>query len=510
MLKVVVIGLGRFGATVAADLTRRGAEVLAVDRNVRLVEENVDRVTVAVGFDAADRPNLEAYDVGDMDVAIVAVGTNFEASVLVTTAALYRRDIAPMRGDLPFLRVALISEGDAPAGCAPLEPALRAAHPDYTTARTRPDDPALIHFTFGTTGAPKAVVHAHEVVVALAASGRAALDLRPGDIYWCTADPGWASGVAYGMIAPLANGATVILDEREFDAARCLDVLEAEGVQVWCASPSAIHMLMRSGADVARRNLSALRFAASVGEPLDAAAVEWGRRALLRPFHDAWWQTETGAIMIANTASMDVKPGSMGKPLPGVEAAILERREGAPRLLDDPLAVGELAFRAGWPSMMRGYLCDPERYASRFDEGWYLTGDLAMRDADGYFWYAGRVEDAAGGAGGPFGPLDVESALAAHPAVAEAGVVGVPDESAGEALTAFVSLRPGQEASEPLERELRAHVRKRLGAAFAPREVVFRDELPRTLSGEIMRDLLKAGELGLPERGLPRRAYEEP
>jgi acetyl-CoA synthetase len=239
---------------------------------------------------------------------------------------------------------------------------------------------------------------------------------------------------------------------------------------------------------------------ASVGEPLNAEAVVWSQETFGRPFHDNWWQTETGGIMIANYAAEDVKPGSMGRPLPGIEAAIVDREEGGPPyVIEAPMTPGELALAPGWPSMFRGYLHNEERYRKAFAGGWYLTGDLAMRDADGYFWFVGRADDVIKSAGHLIGPFEVESALLEHPAVAEAGVIGVPDEVVGEAVKAFVSLKSGYEADEALRKELLGHARKRLGAAVAPRSIDFRSGLPHTRSGKIMRRLLKARELGLPE-----------
>jgi acetyl-CoA synthetase len=204
--------------------------------------------------------------------------------------------------------------------------------------------------------------------------------------------------------------------------------------------------------------------------------------------------------MIANYVAMDVKPGSMGRPLPGIEAAILKRDEGGGVTeVGAPMQEGELALKAGWPSMMRGYLKEEARYRKCFVGEWYLTGDLAMRDEDGYFWFVGRADDVIKSSGHLIGPFEVESALMEHPAVAEAGVIGKPDPVAGEIVKAFVALKPGHEANEAMRRELLGHARKRLGAAVAPKEIDFRANLPKTRSGKIMRRLLKARELGLPE-----------
>ena len=424
------------------------------------------------------------------------------ASVLVTTGAQYRRKVADWRADMPGLKLVLIIGDEAPEGCVALGPAMSAAPTTFETVKTMPEDMALLHFTSGTTGLPKGVVHVHQAVVAHAETGRLALDLKPGDIYWCTADPGWVTGMSYGIISPLCNRVTMVVDEAEFDLDRWYSILEREKVQVWYTAPTAIRMLMRAGAEAARgRDFSALRFLASVGEPLNAECVIWGQGVFGLPFHDNWWQSETGGIMIGNTADMDIKPGAMGKPLPGIEAGIVAR-DGDTVTEQPDGAIGELALRPGWPSMMRAYLGQPERYAKCFAGGWYLTGDLAMRDSDGYFWFVGRADDLIKSSGHLIGPFEVESALIEHPAVAEAAVIGVPDETAGEVVKAFVTLKAGFEPNEALERELRGHARKRLGPAVAPREIVFRDHLPRTRSGKIMRRLLRARELGLPEGDL--------
>ena len=424
------------------------------------------------------------------------------ASVLVTTEVQYRRKVADWRADMPGLKLVLIIGDEAPEGCVALGPAMSAAPTTFETVKTMPEDMALLHFTSGTTGLPKGVVHVHQAVVAHAETGRLALDLKPGDIYWCTADPGWVTGMSYGIISPLCNRVTMVVDEAEFDLDRWYSILEREKVQVWYTAPTAIRMMMRAGAEAARgRDFSALRFLASVGEPLNAECVIWGQGVFGLPFHDNWWQSETGGIMIGNTADMDIKPGAMGKPLPGIEAGIVAR-DGDTVTEQPDGAIGELALRPGWPSMMRAYLGQPERYAKCFAGGWYLTGDLAMRDSDGYFWFVGRADDLIKSSGHLIGPFEVESALIEHPAVAEAAVIGVPDETAGEVVKAFVTLKAGFEPNEALERELRGHARKRLGPAVAPREIVFRDHLPRTRSGKIMRRLLRARELGLPEGDL--------
>ncbi|MPM45410.1 Acetyl-coenzyme A synthetase [bioreactor metagenome] len=368
-------------------------------------------------------------------------------------------------------------------------------------APTGPEDVALLHFTSGTTGTPKGAVHVHDAAVTHWATGKYALDLHPDDIYWCTADPGWVTGTSYGIIAPLLHGVTSIVDAAEFDAERWYRILEEERVTVWYTAPTAVRMLMRAGPELAARHtFPSLRFVASVGEPLNPEAVWWGADVLGLPIHDNWWQTETGGIMIANTPAQDIKPGSMGRPLPGVDAAIVERLDdGGVRLCEAADVEGELALRSGWPSMLRGYLDDEPRYRACFAGEWYLSGDLARRDADGYYWFVGRRDDVIKSAGHLIGPFEVESVLMEHPAVAEAAVIGKPDPLVGEVVKAFVSLMAGRTPDDALRREIAALARRRLGAAVAPKEIEFIDALPRTRSGKILRRLLKARELGLPE-----------
>ena len=422
------------------------------------------------------------------------------AKVLVTTAAIYKRKIAHWRHELPSLALVLIEGEEAPEGCVALGPALRDASPDFETVRTNSEDPALIHFTSGTTGKPKGAVHVHNAVLYHAYSGRKALGLTPGAIYWCTADPGWVTGTSYGIISPLVNRVTMIVDEAEFDIDRWYGTIEQEKVEVWYSAPTAIRMMMRAGAEAAEAyDFSSLRFLASVGEPLNPEAVVWSEKVFGQPFHDNWWQTETGGIMIANRADMEVRPGSMGKPMPGIKAGIVAHDDDATLRELGPGEIGELALRPGWPSMMRAYLHEQARYDKCFVDGWYLSGDLAMQDEDGYFWFVGRADDLIKTSGHLIGPFEVESALIEHPAVAEAGVIGVPDETAGEVVKAYVTLNPDFTWSDELERDIRGYARKKLGPAVAPREIIFRNTLPKTRSGKIMRRLLKARELGLPE-----------
>ena len=438
--------------------------------------------------------------------------------VLVTDSESYTRKVAPVREELPALETVLVVDPPAegpPTGTAAWDTRMAEAaaaldRDGFTIADTGPDDPALLHFTSGTTGQPKGAVHVHEAVVAHHATTRFSLDLLPRDLYWCTADPGWVTGTSYGIIGPLTCGATVVTDSADFDAKRWYSILQDERISVFYTAPTALRMLMRKGAELAHGyDLTALRHIVSVGEPLNPEAVVWGLEAFGLPVHDTWWQTETGAIMVSNFPGMPVRPGSMGRPMPGVETGILERGadgraavvDGHVRVLENPSGVGELALRPGWPSMFRDYLGEPERYAQAFADGWYLTGDLAQTDADGYLWFVGRADDVIKSAGHLIGPFEVESALMEHPAVAEVGVIGKPDALAGEIVKAFVTLKADHAPSDALRRELIMFGRRRLGSV-APREVEFEEHLPHTRSGKVMRRLLKARELGLPEGDL--------
>jgi len=437
-----------------------------------------------------------------------------DAKVLVTTAELYDRRVAEIIGSLPALEHVLIVGERTVPGTISLATALAGSSPDFEIGPTDRQDMALLHFTSGTTGTPKAAVHVHEAVVAHHVTAALALDLRADDVFWCTADPGWVTGTSYGIIAPLTHGVTVISDAADFEAARWYRILAEERITVWYTAPTAIRMLMCYGPELAAScDLSSLRFIASVGEPLNPEAVAWGQRNLGLPIHDNWWQTETGAIMISNLAAMDIKPGSMGRPLPGVTAGLLERgQDGRAKVADGkvteittPGMPGELALRPGWPSMFRGYLHDDERYAEAFAGGWYLSGDVARRDRDGYYWFIARADDVIKSAGHLIGPFEVESVLLEHPAVAQAGVIGKPDPVAGQLVKAFVELKPGFQPSDELRLDLIAFGRRRL-AALAPKEIEFDQNLPVTQSGKVIRRLLKAREPGVGTGGPPTLA----
>jgi acetyl-CoA synthetase len=424
-----------------------------------------------------------------------------DAKVLVTTQRQYQQKIAKLRRQLPQLQyVLLVDVVEDSDEVLSLPKLMAAASGEFTIPPTDPEDMAILHFTSGTTGMPKGAIHVHQAILTHYMTGKYVLDLHPGEVFWCTADPGWVTGISYGMIAPLAHQVTNLIDEADFDAERWCHILEQEQVNIWYTAPTAIRRLMRLDIQPSQQyDLSRLRLIHSVGEPLNPEAVAWGLKALGLPIHDNWWQTETGGIMIANYAAMEIRPGSMGRPLPGIEAAIVHKVDGTVKVVEEPCVEGDLALKPGWPSMFRGYLHDEERYQQAFKGGWYITGDLARRDADGYFWFIGRADDIIKTSGHMVGPFEVESALLGHPAVAEAGVIGKPDPLIGELVKAFVSLKPGFQPSEDLKLDIIGFARTKLGSAVAPKEIEFNQNLPKTRSGKIMRRLLKARELGLPE-----------
>jgi acetyl-CoA synthetase len=426
-----------------------------------------------------------------------------DAKVLVTTKMQYNKKIVGIWDRLPELKYVLLADvdEDLQENVLSLPKLMANASPEFTIPPTDPEDMSCLHFTSGTTGMPKGAIHVHKAVLVHYMTAKYALDLHGNDVFWCTADPGWVTGTSYGVIAPLLHGVTNIVDEAEFDPERWYQILQDQKVTIWYTAPTAIRRLMRL--DIKPRelyDLSHLRFSASVGEPLNPEAVVWGKEVLNLIIHDNWWQTETGGIMISNYSVMDIRPGSMGCPLPGITAAILHRDDNGNVTIEENASVeGELALKPGWPSMFRGYIHDEARYNKCFVGGWYFTGDLAERDEDGYFWFIGRADDIIKTAGHMVGPFEVESALLEHPAVAEAGVIGKPDPVIGELVKAFIALKPNFNPCDELRMELLGFGRKKLGSAVAPKEIEFVEYLPKTRSGKIMRRLLKSRELGLPE-----------
>ncbi len=428
-----------------------------------------------------------------------------DAKILITTKELFDKKVKALLPRLPELKHVLITDigQNEDEKILSLPFLMKKSAGQFLIPPTQPEDPALLHFTSGTTGMPKGALHVHKAVLMHYVTGKYVLGFQPNDVFWCTADPGWVTGTSYGIVSPLVNGVTNIVDEDEFDAVRWYSILEEHKVNVWYTAPTVIRRLMRMNIIPRERyNLENLRLILSVGEPLHAEAVLWGEKTFGMPILDNWWQTETGGIMIANYSYMPVKPGAMGKPLPGIEAAIAAVTEKDLTIIDKPDQQGHLVLKKGWPSMFRTYLHEEERYKKCFRGEWYITGDLAKRDADGYFWFIGRADDIIKTSGHMVGPFEVESVLMSHPAVSEAAVIGKPDPLIGELVKAFVVLKSDYTASEELKLEIIGHARKKSGPAVAPKELTFVESLPKTRSGKILRRLLKARELGLPEGDL--------
>ncbi|RJO62876.1 MAG: acetate--CoA ligase [Dehalococcoidia bacterium] len=359
------------------------------------------------------------------------------------------------------------------------------------------ETPSVLHYTSGTTGQPKGAQHVHYSLISQYLTAKWVLDLQPDDIYWCNADPGWVTGTSYGIIGPWANGVTQVVLDSGFNAERWYATIQKHKITVWYSAPTAIRLLMREGFEAVRKyDLTSLRHLASVGEPLNAEAVIWSQEAFGKPFHDTFWQTETGSMVITNYPGMPVKPGSMGKPFPGITATVVDPKTFEP--VQTPGTVGLIALKPGWPSMFRSYWNNPTVYQNKFKNGWYLCGDRASIDAEGYFWFVGRDDDVINTGGHLVGPFEIESALLEHPAVAESAAVGKPDPVNMEVVKAFVALKPGFTVDSDLELEIMNFIRKKLSPLAMPQEIEFVQSLPKTRSGKIMRRILRAKEWGEP------------
>ena len=417
------------------------------------------------------------------------------AKVLVTTPELLER--VPV-SELPNLKhVLLVGDNlDSHGEYIDFKQKLSEASSKLDVEWVERKDGLILHYTSGSTGKPKGVLHVHNAMIQHYQTAKWVLDLKEDDVYWCTADPGWVTGTSYGIFGPWLAGASNVIIGGRFNPETWYKVIEEYGVTVWYSAPTAFRMLMGAGDEVVKKfDLSSLRHILSVGEPLNPEVVRWGMKVFHLRIHDTWWMTETGAQLICNYPSMEIKPGSMGKPIPGVKAAIVDDQGNEL----PPYRMGNLAIKKGWPSMMHTIWNNPQKYESYFMPGdWYVSGDSAYMDEEGYFWFQGRIDDVIMTSGERVGPFEVESKLVEHPAVAEAGVIGKPDPVRGEIIKAFIALRDGYEQSDELIEEIRLFVKKGLAAHAAPREIEFRDKLPKTRSGKIMRRVLKAWELDLP------------
>ena len=421
---------------------------------------------------------------------------NAETTAVLTMKKLAGR-VRRIRDKLPALKhVVVVDAGDAEPGQGETHFDLYAAEPveEFDIYPADEETPSVLHYTSGTTGAPKGALHVHGSLVAQYITTKWVLDLRDDDVYWCTADPGWVTGTSYGIIGPWALGATQLVLELGFMPERWYAAIEKYRVTVWYSAPTAIRLLMKEGADIVKRHdLSSLRHLVSVGEPLNPEAVVWSEEVYGLPFHDSFWQTETGSIVISNYPGMRIKAGSMGKPFPGMEAAVLDAKTFRPVKAG---AVGLIALRPGWPAMFRQYWRNEETYRSKFVDGWYICGDRATVDEDGYYWFVGRDDDVINTGGHLVGPFEIESALLEHPAVAESAAVGKPDPVNLEVVKAFVALKPGFEADDKTRLDIINFVRKKLSPIAMPQEIEFMASMPKTRSGKIMRRLLKARETG--------------
>ena len=421
-----------------------------------------------------------------------------EAKVIITNKAL-KPKLDAIRDQLNDLEYVILVDGDDTKSCAGelSFASLVSGQSDKLTCEPMdPEDPLYLLYTSGTTGKPKGIVHVHADILGHHMTSKWVLDLREDDIYWCTADPGWVTGTVYGIFGPWSNGASCVSYEGRFDADSWYNVMDRLKVTVWYTAPTALRMLMKAGDEtVYRHSLASVRHICSVGEPLNPEVIRWGMKVYGLPIHDNWWQTETGMQLVSNLPCLPIKPGSMGKPLPGVQAAIVDD-EGVEV---DPGQLGRLVVKPGWPSMLRKVWRNDAKFKEYFKiPGWYFSGDNAWKDTEGYFWFIGRADDVINTSGHRVGPFEVESALVEHPAVAEAGVIGKPDEERGEIIKAFIVLANGVEKTDKLLEEIRDYTKRQLAAHAYPREIEVKDSLPKTRSGKIMRRLLKAWELGLP------------
>ncbi|MDU1529051.1 MAG: acetate--CoA ligase [Staphylococcus warneri] len=474
----------------AANVLKNEADVKKGDRVFIFMSRTPELYFAFLGIlkiGAIVGPLFEAF----MEKAVADRLENSEAKVIITNKALLPR--IP-KDKLPHLEKIVVVDDDVEEGYVDFNRSFKEASEDFEIEWLNEDDGLILHYTSGSTGQPKGVLHVQKAMLVHYISGKYVLDLQDDDVYWCTADPGWVTGTSYGVFAPWLNGVTNCIVGGRFSPEQWYKMIQDFKVTVWYTAPTALRMLMSAGDDVVDKyDLSSLRSILSVGEPLNPEVIKWSKDVFHKRVLDTWWMTETGGHMIVNYPAMDIKLGSMGKPLPGIEAAIVDD-EGNEL---PPNRMGNLAIKKGWPSMMHAIWKNPEKYDSYFIGDWYVSGDSAYKDEDGYYWFQGRVDDVIMTAGERVGPFEVESKLVEHEAVAEAGVIGKPDPVRGEIIKAFVALREGYEPSDELKQSIKQFVKEGLSAHSAPREIEFKDKLPKTRSGKIMRRVLKAWELDL-------------
>lgn len=474
----------------AANVLKNEADVKKGDRVFIFMSRTPELYFAFLGIlkiGAIVGPLFEAF----MEKAVADRLENSEAKVIITNKALLPR--IP-KDKLPHLEKIVVVDDDVEEGYVDFNRSFKEASEDFEIEWLNEDDGLILHYTSGSTGQPKGVLHVQKAMLVHYISGKYVLDLQDDDVYWCTADPGWVTGTSYGVFAPWLNGVTNCIVGGRFSPEQWYKMIQDFKVTVWYTAPTALRMLMSAGDGVVDKyDLSSLRSILSVGEPLNPEVIKWSKDVFHKRVLDTWWMTETGGHMIVNYPAMDIKLGSMGKPLPGIEAAIVDD-EGNEL---PPNRMGNLAIKKGWPSMMHAIWKNPEKYDSYFIGDWYVSGDSAYKDEDGYYWFQGRVDDVIMTAGERVGPFEVESKLVEHEAVAEAGVIGKPDPVRGEIIKAFVALREGYEPSDELKQSIKQFVKEGLSAHSAPREIEFKDKLPKTRSGKIMRRVLKAWELDL-------------
>ncbi len=476
----------------AANVLKNKADVVKGDRLFVFMPRTPELYSVILGaikLGAIVGPLFEAF----MEGAVKDRLEDSEAKVIVTTPELLER--VPLH-ELPSLKHVVVVGESVEDPHIDFLAEMKSASKELEIEWVEKTDGLLLHYTSGSTGKPKGVLHVHQAMVQHYQTGQWVLDLKEDDVYWCTADPGWVTGTVYGIFAPWLSGAANVIVGGRFKPETWYKTIEDYGVTVWYSAPTAFRMLMGAGDELVKQyDTSTLRHVLSVGEPLNPEVVRWGVKVFNNRIHDTWWMTETGAQLICNYPSMEIRPGSMGKPIPGVKAAIVDDQGNEL----PPYRMGNLAIKKGWPSMMHTIWNNQEKYESYFMPGdWYVSGDSAYMDEEGYFWFQGRIDDVIMTSGERVGPFEVESKLVEHPAIAEAGVIGKPDPVRGEIIKAFVALREGYEPTDELKEEIRTFVKKGLAAHAAPREIDFRDKLPKTRSGKIMRRVLKAWELDLP------------